>query len=284
MKKIGGIAIAMLISIAVKSQVEPAYFIYSTSGKVTIRHINTRLPAIPKQVLYNRDIIEIREPQGQITLVGKDGILFTLQGKGEFRADHLNVKDIAHSDRITKEFLRLIWSSLAYPSKDADHLKYESLSNFWGGPQNSKGCNFAKFPYDNSVFASDSILFSWKNQDPSKTYRFSIFDKNRNPAIELLVRDTQMELISHSLPYGAYYWSVNTTTHPCKNLVMSQFAIVSKPEEGLVTRSLINSVPAEEDSMLYNLHVSDALGQRGYVEEALRYFNRSWYLYFKGKQ
>ena len=279
MKKTGCLLVSLLIYGFSIAQEEPEFIMDSYSGNALVVHNRNTLPGGVRQVIFNRDLIEIKDDLGEVTLINKDGKLIQLKGKGNYSAENLQNITFLNINPMMQEFYKQIWSRLAQPSDDNNHKEVETLSAFWGGLPGSKSCRIERLPTNNSVFDRDSVLFNWRNSDPSRTYHFSIFDQDHNPKIELLIRDTQVVLISKSLPFGAYFWSVKATSHPCPEDSVNRFAIVSKSEDKLVVSAIINSVKKDPDPIRYNLNLSNALGERGYIDAAIEYFNKGLSLY-----
>jgi hypothetical protein len=273
---------AFLMGQLVKAQI-PDYYVYLTHGDVWIQQPGNKSVKIkPKQLVYAPDVIEIKDQQAEIELVNREDNFIVLNAKGSYKVSALKEKLSKKTEGLTKKYLRLVWEAISHTSSDFAVYKNESVAASWGAGARGVDCGIQKFPPNNPCFFSDdSLFFKWENKDIHKTYHFDLYDSSQTMIIELLVRDTQLVLLTRSLSLGEYYWSIEPVTHPCRNTGKSKITLVSKQWEDSVTVSLIKTIPLNKDDILYNLQISELLGNRGFISKALKYFNKSWDLYMR---
>ncbi len=256
----------------------PDYYVYLTYGDVWIQHENKSERIKPKQFVYSADVITIKDTRSEIELVNREGDFVVLNNKDQYKASSLKEHLVKRTEGLTNKYLKLVWEAVSHSSSDFDIYKNESVAASWGGGARGMDCSIEKYPSGHSFFSNDSIAFTWKNKDINKTYRFNLYDSSQNPIMALLVRDTQLVLLARSLSFGEYYWSVEAVTHPCRDIKKNKINLISKQEEDSLTESLIKKIQPNKDDILYNLQISELLGDNGFVEKALKYFNKSWEL------
>ncbi|MEO8764770.1 MAG: hypothetical protein ABI416_10805 [Ginsengibacter sp.] len=278
MKNLFLFIIATLACQFVKGQL-PDYYVFLTHGDVWIQHGNKNDAIKPKQLVYESDVITIRDEHSEIELVNKEGDFVVLNGKGPYKVNSLKGKFSQKTEGLTNKYMRLVWEALTHSSSDFEVYKNESVASSWGGGARGVDCNVEKFPKGSCFFSKDTITFKWNPKDPHNSYRFQLYDNSQSSLIELIVRDTQLVLITRSLQLGEYYWSIDPVSQSCRDIKRNKITLLSKPEEDSMVTSIIKKVPQNKNEIHYNLQISELLGDNGFVEEALEYFNKSWYLY-----
>jgi hypothetical protein len=278
MKNIFFFIAGILVSQLVKAQL-PDYYVFLTYGDIWIQHENKSVKIKPKQLVYASDVITIKDQHSEIELVNKEGDFVVLNSKSAYKVNSLKEKLSQKTGGLTNKYLRLVWEAITHSSSDFDVYKNESVAASWGGGARGDGCSIEKYPKGRCFFSNDSLTFKWKNKDIHKTYHFQLYDSSKNIIIELLLRDTQLVLLTRSLSFGEYYWSIDPVTHPCLDIKKNKITLISKEQEDSVTTSLIKTISANKDDIFYNLQLSELLGNNGFIEKALEYFNKSWELY-----
>jgi|ERR1035437_365213 hypothetical protein len=73
-------------------------------------------------------------------------------------------------------------------------------------------------------------------------------------------------------------WSIAPANYHNHDIEKNKFTLISKQFEDSVTNSLIRTVPLNKDLIVYNLQISELLGENGFIKKAIIYFNKSWKL------
>ena len=283
MKEIICTILAFAVLSLARGQQLPEYFVYLTHGNILIQHTIEKNQIKPKQFIYLSDIIEIKDTHSEVELVNRQGDFLVLNIKGSYKVSDLDQKMRKPTAGLTKKYLLLVWEAFSHTYSDFEIYKKETIAASWGGAARGVDCSIEKFPLRNILFSSDSLIFRWENEDSTKIYSFTLNDSDQKPIIEMLIRDTQLVLLTSSLPLGDYYWSAKSAASKCKIVNDNKVTLISKTQERLQTDSIIKTVPFEKDTILYNLRVSDALGKSGYIEKAFKYFNNSWEFFIQSK-
>jgi hypothetical protein len=278
MKTLCVIAFAFLVPELSTAQL-PDYYVYLTYGEVWIQQNGGNgIKIKPRQFVYASDIIELKNTHSEIELVDKENNFVVLNAKGIYKANTLKERTTKKTEGLTRKYLGLVWASIAHSSTDFEVYKNESVAASWGGGARGSDCNIEKYPSSNSILSSDSLIFHWQGAD-ANSYRYNLYDSNQNTIFELLVRDTQLIMLTPPFGVGEYYWSVYSSINPCKQQKKIKITLISKDDEIIRTDSIIRQVAEDKDLILYNLNISDTLGKAGYIEKALNYFNKAWELF-----
>jgi hypothetical protein len=253
------------------------HFILLLKGDVFLIQPNhSPIKAKPLQSLSLNDGIQLGNDQSEITIGNTTGGRTVIKGKGIYKITDIQKKEDTRGPGETSKFFTYLYEELLHPKKG---FSQQSIAASWGGGERGATCNTIKWPLNNSFSSKDSIAFKWGHESGTLNYNFILYDSEGNDLFNCNLRDTQIVVNMAKLRTGEekrYFWSINSVIQPCRTIVKYFFDLVSREEEEKMVAALIKEVAINDNKILYDLEIADKLGQNGFIDKALEYFDKSY--------
>ena len=267
------IILFLISGLSVRAQL-PEYYVDLYLGDVQIIKPGKKPVQVKKRMLiFPEDILLLKKDGQRVTLVNKEKQYIILTAKGNYKISNLSKLPHEKTFGITEKFLNLIWEELLDPGSFSRDANLKTIAGSWGGV-NRGSCDFIGVPADNFATEEPAIEFSWRVMDSTKHYRFTLFDRNSNIKLRLIIRDTLISLSNANflpLPENRYYWQVESVENKCGNTPRYLLNWLNAQTYMLKTNELIQSVKKDENAHYY-LEVCKVLYAKGFYKMAAEYF------------